>query len=570
MNKHMKIMAILAVFLVATLFVGVTAADAGNFNVTLTPDKTTVNIGDTVTFTLANNTNAGITADTTFLLNMSSTSDMSTNSTVGTFANLAVGSATTPKLTWVPTTEGTFYFSVYNSSDVSGQYYNASIQTIVASLGSNVRAINTSGTDAFVYEHIYIAGATKLTKYSDGANPSVVNQIAGTSGIFYLTEAVVNGQYGTYNVTVGSVSTKQISIWYPEITLQGELTTGTAADGKTSGDSIDGKSINKDSMVTFLINSPKVAPAFTGNTANPAAAKIVFTTPAGGKTTVFGDNTDNNFANVPLTGSQTIAASSSGAKGVIIGTNAEAGTWIAQAEYLTAPFNDYAKKSNTISFTVQSTSLTLTAAKDSVVRSNPFTVAIQGDSQMMYFIYLDGASATDNNPAIQPGQSGMKVKDNSDVVLTPAVYKAASLVQSGLNTQTWGYFETDASGKRTVQYNTFANTEDKTYTVKVYAVGTKYENMVADPATGAVTIPKDADYDSVKVKVEKGAVTITASGDGSYYIGQEIKLTGTNTDSSYVYLFMTGPNLDNNGIVLKDIPGKNPGIQCNLPGRRQD
>ena len=56
--------------------------------------------------------------------------------------------------------------------------------------------------------------------------------------------------------------------------------------------------------------------------------------------------------------------------------------------------------------------------------------------------------------------------------------------------------------------------------------------------------------DEVDVKVEKGAVTIVAAGDQSYYLGEEIKFSGTNTESTNTYLFIIGPNLPANGGVL--------------------
>ena len=101
-------------------------------------------------------------------------------------------------------------------------------------------------------------------------------------------------------------------------------------------------------------------------------------------------------------------------------------------------------------------------------------------------------------------------------------------------------FETDASGQRTIEFTTDGKTDDKTYTIEVYAGydAAKYE------LTG--------DHASVKVKVEKGSVTISASGDGSYYIGDEIVLSGTNTDSDYVFLFITGQNVD--PYVLQELP----------------
>ena len=462
------------------------------------------------------------------------------------------GDDTTDLKTLVQQTDGKYNVTVPHTYTKAGTYtvtlYNATTtptdttkkKPLVPITVVDAREVGAN-EDAFVFEHIYIAdGGNKLIKYSEGTNPTAVNTISGADGVFYLTEAVVNGQYGAYYYggdKPGDNSDDQyIYIWYPEISLQAELTTNSVT-GATSGDSIDGKTINKDTLVSFLINSPQVAPALD------VTAKIVFTTPSGGQTTVFGESFTNDLDDIPLSGTQTIVG------GMTIGTNAEPGTWTAQAEYLTAPFKDYAKKSNTVTFTVQSTGLTLSAAKDSVIRSNPFTVTIQGDSQMVYFVYLDGASASDNNPTLQPGQSGMKLQNASEINFLPATIRGSALVD---NTEpklanTWGYFETDASGKRTIQYNTFEYTEDKTYTVKVYAVG-KYSGLSSQPDVAS------NDYDSVKVKVEKGAVTISASGDGSYYIGDEITLSGTNTDSDTIYLFITGPNLMTNGEVLKLLP----------------
>ncbi|HJK74952.1 MAG TPA: hypothetical protein O0X59_00915 [Methanocorpusculum sp.] len=355
---------------------------------------------------------------------------------------------------------GTYDVKLYNASSYTAG--KTQYKTLVTITVVDAREVGAN-EDAFVFEHIYIAdGGNKLIKYSEGTNPTAVNTISGANGVFYLTESVVNGQYGAYYYggdKPGDNSNDQyIYIWYPEISLQAELTTNSVT-GATSGDSIDGKTINKDTLVSFLINSPQVAPALD------VTAKIVFTTPSGGQTTVFGESFTNDLDDIPLSGTQTIVG------GMTIGTNAEPGTWTAQAEYLTAPFKDYAKKSNTVTFTVQSTGLTLSAAKDSVIRSNPFTVTIQGDSQMVYFVYLDGASASDNNPTLQPGQSGMKLQNASEINFLPATIRGSALVD---NTEpklanTWGYFETDASGKRTIQYNTFEYTEDKTYTVKVYA-----------------------------------------------------------------------------------------------------
>ncbi len=410
-----------------------------------------------------------------------------------------------------------------------------------------VRTVVT-GDDAFVYEQIDYAGIAttdKLVKFSGDSTPVALNTIPASTvagaTYFDLLEGAVGTSTGTYYLNAyGNAFT--VNIWYPEMTLKAYL--------GTSYDSIEGKTINKLTDVRFVIEAPKVGPA-TGTPGLVAPVRIVFTTPVGGKTTDFGNGQFDATSLGGFNGAVQLIAPLAAPQ-----TSDAAGTYVAQAEFTNSDFigiPDKYKKSNTISFTVQSTSLTLTANKDSVVRSNPFTVTIQGQSQYVYFVYLDGATESDVNPTLQDGQSGMKghllaFADNLNVPTNSAgtylfqMSSAASTLQG-----TSAYFATDASGKRTVQYNTNADTEDKTYTIKVYDIADESTFVFGPNQYGT-------DNDKVKVKVEKGAVTITASGDRSYYIGEEIKLTGTNTDSSDVFLFITGPNLLSDGQMLTQLP----------------
>jgi len=48
------------------------------------------------------------------------------------------------------------------------------------------------------------------------------------------------------------------------------------------------------------------------------------------------------------------------------------------------------------------------------------------------------------------------------------------------------------------------------------------------------------------VSAETG-VTISAQGDHSYYLGEEIILSGSNYDSDFTYLFITGPGISTGG-----------------------
>ena len=566
--KNTKIMAVLVVLLATALFVGAGSAaiTIDTEDVKLTAAPTTVAVGGEVTFKLTNIT--AITGSVVYSLNYT-TDDWANNESVGTFPALTAGSSV--EFAWTaPETPGEYVFSVFNTTAKAYGTYNATEVTVTVTSPADTKAV-TAGDYAFVYERIYVPGAATLTKYSEGTNPTAVNQIAGKDGVFYLTEAVVKGQYGAYyykgQPNPNSPVDTFIYIWYPELTIQAELTDPATTWGATAGDSIDGKTINKDTNVTFLINTPMVGPANVGDRFDDLAAKIVFTTPVGGKTTVFGtlqDGTVANYDNVPVTETQNVAGSA------IPGIDAVAGTYTAQAEFVNYdPFANNAEKSNTISFTVQSTSMSLTADKDSVVRSNPFTVTISGDANSVYFVYIEGSD--DNQPYLLPSQSGYQTsyvtagkpaqvynsvddKDNT-VALSPAINVKPVTVGSS-QYYSYGYFQTDASGKRTVQYNTLDNTDDKTYTIRV---------MTFETTSNGVNVKGD-DYDTAKVKVEKGSVTISASGDGSYYLGDEITLSGTNTDSPYVFLFITGPNLDYaDGVVLKDLPTQNAAYEASNP-----
>jgi hypothetical protein len=52
------------------------------------------------------------------------------------------------------------------------------------------------------------------------------------------------------------------------------------------------------------------------------------------------------------------------------------------------------------------------------------------------------------------------------------------------------------------------------------------------------------------VSAEKPFVTIVAAGDQSYYMGEKVVFSGMNTDSDSTYLFITGPNIPDDGGLL--------------------
>ena len=474
--KNTKIMAVLVVLLAAMLFVG--AASAATFDVDLMPNETIYHDGQMVQINMT----------------WTSTIDPTNMSYVNQSVNVSYDGSDYSFGEWIDKVSNATFTAKYGVSEImfvnNTAFTTHNVYSDITGLSpisiEVVRDLSTEGGDAFVYETIYTGGALTLRNNESG----LVNMIpADANGYVELLESSVGGKYGEYEI---GTSGTMVNIWYPELTLVAYL------EGTT--DSIDGKTVGKLDKVSFYVEAPKVAAADID-----ATVTIWFTTTVGGKTSVYGVD---YASKKPLTQARELIGTSAA------GDTIAAGTYTAYAEFQTPKsFKDYADKSNTITFTVQSTSLSITAAQDSVVRSNPFSVTISGEANKEYKVYITNPDDDGNSPSLQPGQSGWQ-----------------SYIANG------AVFKTDASGKRTIQFNTDANTEDKSYTIRVEETG------------------ENPDWDEVKVKVEKGAVTMSASGDGSYYIGEEITLSGTNSDSSQVFLFITGPNLKTNGEVLKSLP----------------
>ncbi|WP_128692333.1 hypothetical protein [Methanoculleus taiwanensis] len=168
---------------------------------------------------------------------------------------------------------------------------------------------------------------------------------------------------------------------------------------------------------------------------------------------------------------------------------------------------------------------TIEANKESVVYDNNFVVTMVGEPATVYSLYVNdaGLASEEQYPLIAPGQPG--VLPGTGVLADEAAdfpYTKANLT-------------TNAAGTRTVQFNTSFTTEIRSFTI-----------TVVDPADPSVS-------DAVSVAVTRGDVSVTASGTGVYYIGEEFTLSGTNTDNATTYLFLTGPDLPENGVKLDDI-----------------
>ena len=189
------------------------------------------------------------------------------------------------------------------------------------------------------------------------------------------------------------------------------------------------------------------------------------------------------------------------------------------------------------------------ANKDTVVRGNPFSVTITGVPNAEYIVWVKGTNSmtgasTDQPPMILTTQDGTKQDDPAGPYeIGKYQYEggAGKSVKQDVpddpdyhGTKTYASVKLNSSGTRTVEFKTTKDTKDKKYTIRVERKsGNQYKS------------------DEVDIKVEKGDVTIVAAGDQSYYLGEEVKLSGTNSETDTTYLFITGPNLPTTGAMLK-------------------
>lgn len=228
--------------------------------------------------------------------------------------------------------------------------------------------------------------------------------------------------------------------------------------------------------------------------------------------------------------------------------------------YKTSGGADYTGKtiSTAYTITIVSDTLKITSNKESVVRSNPFSVTITGTPQATYNLWvkgtntMDGYSYNEVPPQINDNQEGVVV-GSSVTASYPYQNGAGNTVSDNTPNVTgnssfsvnpyYANVTLSDSGTRTVEFITTANTKSQKYTIRIETNASGFKS------------------DELDVKVEEGTVTIVAAGDQSYYLGEEIKFSGTNTESSETYLFITGPNLEAYGSQIQSDDPRNDAVE---------
>lgn len=360
-------------------------------------------------------------------------------------------------------------------------------------------------------------------------------------------------------------------VWYnlktntPAVTVKDPSLAMKIFDVKTNKD-VTNKQVVEGTLLNFRVDSN--LDAFTQRGVVGAPVTIKVKDPSGNiYVALYNDlKQSNTLVNIPVS-SSSFFVKGTGASGAMWDTNyqdyknGDYKIWVesnvnGMKDNYKDPASGADNTGKTISavytLTIGQDSLAITSNADAtagVIRNNDFAISISGRPNQAYSLWVSGTSSMAGTsgempPAIKSGQNGVAAGSaaTASYVFNTAGQTVASDVAPGVNADTgvsayYANVTTDDNGKRTVGFSTNSSTKDQTYTIKVQWTDSNGEFK----------------SDSVKIKVSKGEVTLTSSGNQSYFLGESITLSGKNTDSSNVYLFITGPNTPINGANLNDI-----------------
>jgi len=425
------------------------------------------------------------------------------------------------------------------------------------------------GGDVFIGEEgLNVANATggftQIAWFASGNDPqtstpdSVIN--VGTASSFYCSPADFVGKTGNWYRWNGDDQGVAFNVVDPSIVIK-------IWDNTVNKD-VTGKSVPVGEFLNFRVESNVYAVSQRSD-AGAGYVNIRVKTADG---TIYTALWQNSTISIPITGQAPTSslyywvnvADQRGWNTAAMDINGarlyKAGAYTVYAEldlnrikdnYKAPDGTDYTGKtiSSTQTVTIASDTVKIEASKDVVVRGNPFSTTITGRPNTQYYIWVKG---TGQMTGLDQDQPPLLAADQKDVSYDPiggpwpigayqyeggAGRTIAEDVPEDPDNGVWYYAlaKTSSSGTITVGWTTGQATKDKKYTIRVERYdGSQYKS------------------DEVDVKVEKGTVTVVAAGDQSYFLGQEIKLSGTDSETEEVFMFITGPNLPSSGGRLTD------------------
>ena len=194
------------------------------------------------------------------------------------------------------------------------------------------------------------------------------------------------------------------------------------------------------------------------------------------------------------------------------------------------------------------TGVNLTYNYGKVNTGTGFSLTVQGQPGTVYWLWVKNGTEMPVDPFWQWNQNyrpPVIIPDQPGVILdnnvTPAVgiggyvpngssQTVYDLVPHGFENGSRYYAKvlTNESGFVTIPWETSIKTKAQPYTFRVENHSVAYGNYT---------------FDEAWINVLPGSFTLLAPGDGSFTLGDEIRLMGTSTMTDTVYFFLTGPNL---------------------------
>ncbi len=416
----------------------------------------------------------------------------------------------------------------------------------VSARGDTIANI-ANGDVIFVYENdldlsdIMDGSVDKLCKYvDDDIEKAMLKRISVSDETsFDVIGSVVDGDFGIYYAVTGTtpIATDYVMIAEPKATLDVVLAAYPA-------ESINGGMIVNGDIFKFEIVSPDVGSSYKYGSSSPYTypqyVKIEVTTPSGGKTYEL----DSTNLTTRVNGTRIYT------NNVTVDT-LKSGLYTAVLKWDDNDANDfkeYVDDSNVVSFTVESKSIAIELSETEIIHDNDFVVTLRGSPKSTYYMFVENANLGDatDYPVFLTSQVDVTIADDSSTegkAVSATVYTDYLTRYPKYDSTTLAYGSvakvvTDVMGIAVVGFETSSETNERAFTIRTY-LGTDKET-----------------YDTEKLTVLAGDITITADGSASYYLGSEVRLSGTNTDTGTVYLFITGPNLDSVGDMLSNVTKK--------------
>lgn len=346
---------------------------------------------------------------------------------------------------------------------------------------SSGAAAPAAGSTVYVYEY-GATGDVVPTTYYLYENGLVAGSITTDATGTFTGDGITEG---IYSPTIAG--TTLFSVKYPAATL-GAYKAGT-------GTSINGTAVFRTQPVDFIVSGT-----------DDLAYGLRFTTPTGGATSTFGKD---SVTGTQLTFADSTIFPESQLRGINI-SDVQHGEWkvkvslktgYAQGMMIPITPSKYLS-SNTISFTVSLPPAdSISVSKARIAPGSSLLLTLTGMPSSRVYINI-------NEPGfhILDGQSGVLEWYNDE---TGYLYNFTVMLSS--------------SGTRTLQLDTNSSSKNATYSF-------------------TATFPSSTQTAVVVVSTEKGVVTVQSLKD-SYYIGNNITLSGTNTETKNIYLYIKGANV---------------------------